>query len=193
MPQNGHTKQTAEDLEATKLSLINSVVTTYYQIAYLNDAISTTQESIKYYNDISSIMQRRLSQGVADSASVDQAQQAVLNARNNLINYQTQRKAAEQTLRNLLNLKPEEALNINFPHILNVKMWAWIWNVPVSVIANRPDVKGYQYRLSSAFKNAKDNWKTAGSLKITLGGSLTSSGTKSVMHCTIQLVQFNRH
>ena len=114
-------KATAEDLEATKLSLINSVVTTYYQIAYLNDAISTTEETIKYYNDISSIMQRRLSQGVADSASVDQAQQAVLNARNNLINYQTQRKTAEQTLRNLLNLKPEEALNINFPHILNVK------------------------------------------------------------------------
>ena len=101
-------KATAEDLEATKLSLINSVVTTYYQIAYLNDAISTTEETIKYYNDISSIMQRRLSQGVADSASVDQAQQAVLNARNNLINYQTQRKTAEQTLRNLLNLKPEE-------------------------------------------------------------------------------------
>ena len=66
-------KATAEDLEATKLSLINSVVTTYYQIAYLNDAISTTEETIKYYNDISSIMQRRLSQGVADSASVDQA------------------------------------------------------------------------------------------------------------------------
>ena len=59
-------------------------------------------------------MQRRLSQGVADSASVDQAQQAVLTARNNLINYQTQRKTAEQTLRNLLNLKPEEALIINF-------------------------------------------------------------------------------
>ena len=85
-------------------------MTTYYQIAYLNDAISTTEETIKYYNDISSIMQRRLSQGVADSASVDQAQQAVLTARNNLINYQTQRKTAEQTLRNLLNLKPEEAL-----------------------------------------------------------------------------------
>ena len=152
-------KATAEDLEATKLSLINSVVTTYYQIAYLNDAISTTEETIKYYNDISSIMQRRLSQGVADSASVDQAQQAVLTARNNLINYQTQRKTAEQTLRNLLNLKPEEALNINFPHILNVK------NV------------GYQYRLSSAFKNAKATEK-GWFPEVTLGGSLTSSGTK---------------
>ena len=170
-------KATTEDLESTKLSLINSVVTTYYQIAYLNDAISTTEETIKYYNDISSIMQRRLSQGVADSASVDQAQQAVLNARNNLINYQTQRKTAEQTLRNLLNLKPEEALNINFPHILNVKNVGVNLNVPVSVIANRPDVKGYQYRLSSAFKNAKATEK-GWFPEVTLGGSLTSSGTK---------------
>lgn len=170
-------KATAEDLEATKLSLINAVVTTYYQIAYLNDAISTTEETIKYYNDISSIMQRRLSQGVADSASVDQAQQSVLTARNNLINYQTQRKTAEQTLRNLLNLKPEEALNINFPHILNVKNVGVNLNVPVSVIANRPDVKSYQYRLSSAFKNAKATEK-GWFPEVTLGGRLTSSGTK---------------
>ena len=76
-------KATIEDMESTRLSLINSVVTTYYQIAYLNDAISTTQESIKYYTDISNIMKNRLAQGVADSASVDQAQQAVLTARNN--------------------------------------------------------------------------------------------------------------
>ncbi|OOF54208.1 hypothetical protein BKK56_10070 [Rodentibacter genomosp. 2] len=170
-------KASAQDLEATKLSLINSVVTTYYQIAYLNDAISTTQESIKYYNDISNIMQRRLSQGVADAASVDQAQQSVLTARNNLINYQTQRKTAEQTLRNLLNLKPEEALNITFPHILNVKNVGVNLNVPVSVIANRPDVKGNQYRLSSAFKNAKATEK-GWFPEITLGGTLSSSGNK---------------
>ena len=108
-------KATAEDLEATKLSLINSVVTTYYQIAYLNDAISTTEETIKYYNDISSIMQRRLSQGVADSASVDQSQQAVLTARNNLINYQTQRKTAEQTLRKLTKLKTGRSIKYQLP------------------------------------------------------------------------------
>ncbi|MDC2824834.1 TolC family protein [Rodentibacter pneumotropicus] len=170
-------KATAQDLEATKLSLINSVVTTYYQIAYLNDAISTTEESIKYYNDISNIMQRRLSQGVADAASVDQAQQSVLTARNSLINYQTQRKTAEQMLRNLLNLKPEDALNITFPHILNVKNTGVNLNVPVSVIANRPDIKGNQYRLSSAFKNAKATEK-GWFPEITLGGSLSSAGNK---------------
>ncbi len=83
------------------LSLINSVVTTYYQIAYLNDAISTTNETIKYYTDIGNIMQTLSKQGVADAASVDQAQQAILTARNNKLNFETQRKTAEQTLRNL--------------------------------------------------------------------------------------------
>ena len=73
--------------------------------------------------------------------------------------------------------KPEEALNINFPHILNVKNVGVNLNVPVSVIANRPDVKGYQYRLSSAFKNAKATEK-GWFPEVTLGGSLTSSGTK---------------
>ena len=170
-------KATAQDLEATKLSLINSVVITYYQIAYLNDAIATTEESIKYYSDISNIMQRRLSQGVADSASVDQAQQSVLTARNSLITYQTQRKTAEQTLRNLLNLKPDEALNINFPHILNVKNVGVNLNVPISVIAKRPDVKGYQFRLSSAFKNARATEKSWFP-EVTLGGSLSSTGNK---------------
>jgi len=122
-------------------------------------------------------MQRRLSQGVADSASVDQAQQSVLTARNSLITYQTQRKTAEQTLRNLLNLKPDEALNINFPHILNVKNVGVNLNVPISVIANRPDVKGYQFRLSSAFKNARATEKSWFP-EVTLGGSLSSTGNK---------------
>ena len=169
-------KATAEDLEATKLSLINSVVTTYYQIAYLNDAISTTEETIKYYNDISSIMQRRLSQGVADSASVDQAQQAVLTARNNKLNFETQRKTAEQTLRNLLNLKPNDTLNITFPHIMNVKTAGVNLNVPVSVIANRPDVKAAQFRLRSAFKNAKATQKSWFP-EVNLGGSLSSTAS----------------
>lgn len=168
---------TQQDMEATRLSLINAVVISYYQIAYLNDAVNAAQESIKYYNQINNIMQNRLSQGVADAASIDQAQQAVLTARNTLIGYQTQKKVAEQTLRNLLNLKPNEALNINYPHILNVKTTNINLNVPVSTIANRPDLKAHQYRLSSAFKDAKaaqKSWFPS----ITLGSSLSSSGNK---------------
>jgi raw score 12.13 len=76
----------------------------------------------------------------------------------------------------LLNLKPDDALNINFPHILSVKTVGVNLNVPVSVIANRPDVKGYQARLSSAFKNAKATEKSWFP-EITLGGSLSRNAT----------------
>lgn len=170
-------KASTQDLESARLSLINSVVITYYQIAYLNDAIETSKDTIKYYNNISSIMQHRIRQGVADSASVDQAQQAVLSAQNNLISYETQKKTAEQTLRNLLNLKPDEAINITFPHILNVKTVGVNLDVPVGVIANRPDVRAAQFRLNSAFDNAKSTEKSWFP-EISLGGSLASSGTK---------------
>ncbi|MGC6393541.1 toxin/drug exporter TdeA [Pasteurella multocida] len=170
-------KASAQDLEAARLSLINSLIATYYQIAFLNDAVQATEGTIKYYTQINTIMQNRFKLGVADSASSDQAQQAVLRARNQLITYQTQRKMAEQTLRNLLNLKPNEALNIKFPSILNVKTLGVNTNVPVSTIANRPDIKSAQYRLSSAFKDAKavqKSWFPT----ITLGASLASAGAK---------------
>lgn len=170
-------KATQQDLEATRLSLINSVVVTYYQIAYLNDAIAATNETIDYYSRINDIMQKRLNAGVGDRASTDQATQAVLMARNNLISYETQRKTAEQTLRNLLNLKPTEALNITFPHILNVKNTEVNLNVPVATIANRPDVKGNLFRLSSAFKDAKAMQKSWFPT-ISLGGSMSSSNNK---------------
>ncbi|MCK3657160.1 hypothetical protein A4G18_00110 [Pasteurellaceae bacterium Pebbles2] len=170
-------KATEQDLAAARLSLVNSVVVSYYQMAYLNDAIAATNDTISYYSQINKIMQNRLAQGVADRASTDQAQQAVLVARNNLITYQTQRKIAEQTLRNLLNLKPNQPLNISFPHILNVKTVPVNLNVPVSTIANRPDVKGNLYRLSSAFKDAKATQKSWFPT-ISLGGSLSSSGNK---------------
>ncbi|MFZ7342888.1 toxin/drug exporter TdeA [Avibacterium volantium] len=166
-----------QDLEAARISLINSVILTYYQLGYLNDAISTVNKTINYYSEINRIMQNKFRQGVADRASSDQAQQAVLTARNSLINYQTQKKTAEATLRNLLNLKPSDPLKVNYPHILKVKNVGVNLNVPLSAIANRPDVKGYQYRLNSAFKDAKAMQKSWFPT-ITLGGSLGSSGNK---------------
>ncbi|WP_373100051.1 MULTISPECIES: toxin/drug exporter TdeA [Pasteurellaceae] len=168
---------TAQDLENTRVSLINSVIVTYYQLAYLNDAIAVTNQTIDYYAQINRIMQNKLTQGVADSASTDQAQQSVLTARNTLISYQTQKKTAEQTLRNLLNLKPNDVLQVNYPHIMEVKNVGVNLNVPLSTIANRPDVKGYQYRLNSAFKDAKAMQKSWFPT-VTLGGSLGSSGDK---------------
>ncbi|MDD0824544.1 TolC family protein [Mannheimia sp. AT1] len=167
-------KATIEDLKATRLSLINSVVSTYYQLAYYRDAIRITEQSIKDYEQISRILNNKLSAGAIDRLAVDQAQQAVLNARNNVISLRTNQKIAEQTLRNLLNIHPNTPLNIRYPNVMNVKLQGVDLNVPVSTIANRPDVVGALQRLQSAFKTltaTEKSWFPT----LTIGGSIAGS------------------
>ncbi|WP_018652557.1 toxin/drug exporter TdeA [Actinobacillus capsulatus] len=171
-------KATVEDLKSARLSLINSVITTYYQIAYYKDAINVIERTIKNYEQISRILNNKLAAGAIDRLAVEQAQQATLNARNNLIAYRTNLKTAEQTLRNLLNLKPDQSLPSRYPSIFSVKLQGVDLNVPVSAIANRPDVTARLNRLQSAFNSltaAEKSWFPT----VTLGASISGNAAKA--------------
>ena len=167
-------KATQEDLKAARLSLINSVVATYYQIAYYKDAIAVTNRTIKNYEQISSILNNKLKVGAIDPLAIEQAQQATLNARNSVVGLETSLKTAEQTMRNLLNLQPNQPLPSRYPNILNVKLQGVDTNMPVSAIANRPDVAMRLNRLQSAFKTltaTEKSWFPT----LTLGGAISGS------------------
>ena len=167
-------KATQEDLKAARLSLINSVVATYYQIAYYKDAIAVTNRTIKNYEQISNILNNKLKVGAIDPLAVEQAQQATLSARNSVVGLETSLKTAEQTMRNLLNLQPNQPLPSRYPNILNVKLQGVDTNVPVSAIANRPDVVARLSRLQSAFKTltaTEKSWFPT----LTLGGAISGS------------------
>ena len=167
-------KATQEDLKAARLSLINSVVATYYQIAYYKDAIAVTNRTIKNYEQISNILNNKLKVGAIDPLAVEQAQQATLSARNSVVGLATSLKTAEQTMRNLLNLQPNQPLPSRYPNILNVKLQGVDTNVPVSAIANRPDVAMRLNRLQSAFKTltaTEKSWFPT----LTLGGAISGS------------------
>lgn len=171
-------KATIEDLKAARLSLINSVVATYYQIAYYKDAIAVTERTIKNYESIANILNNKLAVGAIDRLAVEQAQQSTLNARNSVIGLRANLKTAEQTLRNLLNLKPNQPLPAKYPNILNVKLQGVDTNVPVSVIANRPDVTAALQRLQSGFKTLSATEKSWFPI-LTLGASLSGSAAKA--------------
>ena len=167
-------KATIEDLKSSRLSLINSVVATYYQIAYYKDAIAVTNRTIKNYEQISNILNNKLKVGAIDPLAVEQAQQATLSARNSVVGLETSLKTAEQTMRNLLNLQPNQPLPSRYPNILNVKLQGVDTNVPVSAIANRPDVVARLSRLQSAFKTltaTEKSWFPT----LTLGGAISGS------------------
>lgn len=171
-------KATIEDLKSTRLSLINSVVATYYQIAYYRDAIAVTEKTIKNYEEISRILRNKLAAGAIDSLAVEQAQQSTLNARNSVVALRANLNTAEKTMRNLLNLKPNQPIAARYPSILSVKLQGVDTNVPVSAIANRPDVTARLQRLQSAFKTltaTEKSWFPT----LTLGASISSSATKA--------------
>lgn len=168
---------TLQDLETARLSLINSVVDAYYQLVYLNEAIAVTEQSIKNYQQISELVGFKYQYGKVSSLDPAQATQSILGAKNNLIDLKNQQKTAEQTLRNLLNLKPEDKLTINYPSLLTLKLPDVDLNVPLSVLANRPDLKAAEYRLEEALLNKKatdKSWYPT----VTLGAAINSSSDK---------------
>ena len=168
---------TTEDLEAAKLSLVNNVVNTYFSIVYLNDAISILNDKIEQYEKINTIMKNKYQYGVNSELEYLQSEQSLTNLKNTLLTYQNEKTEQEQTLRDLLNLKPEENIEIKAKNLLSIKDIGVNLDVPISVIANRPDVKAYEYRLSKAFKDVK---ATQAKLypSVTIQSTLSSSGNK---------------
>ena len=69
-------KATEEDLKATRLSLINSVISSYYNLAYYQDAVKMAEENVKSYEQITRILTNKLNVGSIDQLSVAQAQQS---------------------------------------------------------------------------------------------------------------------
>lgn len=168
---------TVQDRETTRLALINNVVDAYYHLMYLHQAITITEQTIENYQQISQLVFYKYQYGRVSSLDPAQAKQAILNARNNLIDLQNQLKTTEQTLRDLLNLKPAEPLLINYPDLLTLQLPKVDLNVPLSVIANRPDLRAAEYRLQKAsldLQATEKSWYPT----ITLGAAVNSSSDK---------------
>lgn len=170
-------KATVEDYEAAKLTLINNIINTYFAVMYLDNYIEVSREVVNSYEKINEIVSSKLKYGTADILEKNEAEREVIKSRNDLINYEKQRKEQESLLRNLLNLKPDEELKISSKNILDVKNIGVDMNIPVSVIGNRPDIKAYEYRLKSSFKDAEASEKQLYP-NITLSSSLSSQDEK---------------
>jgi Outer membrane protein len=116
---------TIEDLLAARLALVNSVVDTYFYLAYLDEAIRYTRDSLENYRRIEKIASARYFLGKSDALEQAQARQAVLSSEDKLIGFETQAREYEETLRNLLNLHPGQRvpaapMNLDYPDLLGV-------------------------------------------------------------------------
>lgn len=171
-------KATLMDKETARLSLINSVIDLYFNLEYLNNSLSLTRENINSYQSIKNIIQAKHTSGKVDGLELAQAEQNLLSEQKKILDLETQIREMEQSLRNILMMTPGQNLGIRYSSILNQKALNVNVNVPLAVLANRPDLNASQYRLEKAFKNLEaeeKNWYPGVSVK----GSLSSSSDKA--------------
>lgn len=165
---------TVADAESARLSVVNSVVDLYFNLLYLRDTIDLTQKNIDTYSSLLDIASARFNTGKADKLKITQARQSLIAEQTALLNAQTQYKEMEQSLRNVLNLKPSDGFVLGKASILKQPLLTPHLSVPVSVLANRPDLTAAQYRLKKAFKSMKvseKGWYPTISLNGAIGSS----------------------
>lgn len=170
-------KATIEDYEKTKLTLINSIIDSYFSIIYLENYIEINKNMSKNYLDIEKIVENKLRYGTVDILDKKQAEREVIRSNNTLISYEKDKKEQESLLRNLLNLKPDDELKIEYRDILKVKNLGVNLDVPLNIVASRPDIKAYEYRLKNTFKDAVASEKQLYP-NITISSALSSSSGK---------------
>ena len=169
---------TAQDKEAARLALVNSVVNTWYSLAYTSRALELSRESLNYYERLLTIMQNKYREGQTDGLDPAQTEQSLLSQKNTVLTLEEQLNEEWQTLRNLLDLRPDETIDLPLPDLLAANVPSVDLNVPVEALGARPDVNAARFRLLSAFRDqnaARSDLFPAISIGGTLGLSAASA------------------
>ena len=170
-------KATKFDLEAGKLSVINSVTDAYFQILYLNESIKTYEQILEIYNKLNEIVGLKFKLGKEEALSLKQINSQLLSTQNKIESAKKELVSAKKTLRILLNERPEFELKFDGLTLSPVKRVGVDLDVPTSAIANRPDLRAAIYRIEEGILNYKASQKEFYP-SITLGASLKSSTNK---------------
>ena len=171
-------KATQLDMETTRLALINNVVDSYFHLVYLSQAIRVTEQNIDFYTQLLKIINNKFTSDKVDALEPLTAEKSLLAAKNSLMNLENNRKTVEQTLRNLLNIRPGEKLDIKMADILTTPSTGVDLNVPISALGLRPDVKAAEYRIQSSFLDW-ESVKASVYPSVTIGSTLSTSSNKS--------------
>ena len=165
---------TKYDLEAARLALVNSVADAYFEAKYQKESIILYEKTLKNYEELESIIKAKFELGKEEELSLKQVKSSVISAKNRILNASKSLDAAEKTLRNLLNVRPEFELNLS-GNLSDVSPQGVNLNVPLYVIGARPDLQAAISRIKEALLGVKVSEKNFYP-SITVGAGLSGSG-----------------
>ncbi len=165
---------TKYDLEAARLALINSVADAYFEAKYQKESINLYEKTLKNYEELEAIIKAKFELGKEEELSLKQIKSSVISAKNRILNANKSLDAAEKTLRNLLNVRPEFELNLS-GNLSDISPQGVNLNVPLYVIGARPDLQAAISRIKEALLGVKVSEKNFYP-SITVGAGLSGSG-----------------
>ena len=165
---------TKYDLEAARLALINSVSDAYFEAKYQKEGINLYEKTLKNYEELEAILKAKFELGKEEELSLKQVKSSVILAKNRILNAAKSLDAAEKTLRNLLNVRPEFDLNLS-GNLSDISPQGVNLNVPLYVIGARPDLQAAISRIKEALLGVKVSEKNFYP-SITVGAGLSGSG-----------------
>ncbi|QWV95642.1 efflux transporter outer membrane subunit [Geomonas oryzisoli] len=169
---------TEADRQSTALALIGTAATDYWQIAYLNERISSAQASIAYAEKILDLVHAKYRAGAVSALDQVQARQTVASQKAELTQLLQQRTEARNALAILFDQAPEEA--VPEPQRLpDGPVPAVAAGLPADILAQRPDLRAAEQRLRK-YLAAVDYTRASYYPTFTLTGTLGTSSTSLI-------------
>ena len=143
---------TAEDLLATRLSLIGDIINQYLQIASINDQLALNAAYRKNAAQTLDLTRTKVHAGSASPLDLREAEQNRTNLDANRDRLENQRQQAETTLASLLGAPVSRVINQE-PSLKTLTVPAIDSGIPAHLLAQRPDLRAAQYRLQQNIGN----------------------------------------
>ena len=182
---------TAEDLLATRLSLIGDIINQYLQIASLNDQLALNAAYRKNAAQTLDLTRTKVHAGSASPLDLREAEQNRTNLDANRDRLENQRQQAETTLASLLGAPVSRVINQE-PSLKTLTVPAIDSGIPAHLLAQRPDLRAAQYRLQQNLGNIaiaeRDYYP-----ELTLGANLGTSANRllELLHNPIGAISAN--
>ncbi|GAM07523.1 RND efflux system outer membrane lipoprotein [Novosphingobium sp. MBES04] len=142
----------AQDLAATRLSLIGTTASAWWQLGLANEQITIGEQSLAYLRKLLDLVQRQYDAGSVSRLELRDAQQSVASQEASLTQLRQTRIEVLKALAALLGQQ-----DYTGPELANLpqrKLPAIAAGTPSSLLARRPDLAAAQWRLRAALASS---------------------------------------
>jgi NodT family efflux transporter outer membrane factor (OMF) lipoprotein len=165
------TQASEEDRRAVALSLVATTARLYWQLAYLDQRVTSAEQSLAYARQTQTLVGAQYKAGSVSGLEQAQAQQAVSSQEAGLAQLTQTRMEARQALALLLDGPAQSASLPEQPRWPQAAWPALAPGLPADLLSRRPDVRAAESRLRASYASV-DVTRTSYYPSLSLTGSV---------------------